>query len=170
MPEVIIDGAVLFSANNGVRLTEKAQYLTPQKLHEAVMLAFVHFDDEILVEACCGPGVDLLPRTGYVQFDDYLTARAKYRSRAATVAAKRKFTAVRRKEYQASRAEIILKMIEAGIPYVCNFDGCGLTEDLTVDHIHPLSRGGSDDLSNLQFLCQPHNSSKGDRLSVEVES
>ena len=33
--------------------------------------------------------------------------------------------------------------------------------DMTIDHIHPRSRGGTDDLENLQLLCQPCNSSKG---------
>lgn len=42
----------------------------------------------------------------------------------------------------------------------CSVPGCGNT-DLTVDHITPLSRGGEPyALSNLQVLCQPHNSAK----------
>lgn len=40
---------------------------------------------------------------------------------------------------------------------------CGSTEKLTVDHIVPMIRGGSDDLSNLQILCKRCNSSKRDR-------
>jgi len=40
---------------------------------------------------------------------------------------------------------------------------CGSTEKLTVDHIAPMIRGGSDDLSNLQILCKRCNSSKRDR-------
>ncbi len=36
-------------------------------------------------------------------------------------------------------------------------------EDLTIDHIAPLSKGGTDDLDNLRFLCRSHNSKKGDR-------
>lgn len=41
---------------------------------------------------------------------------------------------------------------------------CGSFEDLTLDHIHPHSRGGSDTLDNLQTLCQPCNSAKRDRV------
>lgn len=40
---------------------------------------------------------------------------------------------------------------------------CGATEDLTLDHVHPWSIGGPDTPDNLQVLCRPCNSSKGDR-------
>lgn len=40
---------------------------------------------------------------------------------------------------------------------------CRSGEDLTVDHIVPVSKGGSDDMDNLRTLCQSHNSKKGNR-------
>lgn len=40
---------------------------------------------------------------------------------------------------------------------------CGRTERLSVDHIIPVSKGGTDDLSNLQCLCLYCNCSKRDR-------
>ena len=42
---------------------------------------------------------------------------------------------------------------------------CGTTEDLTLDHVHPWSVGGPDTADNLQVLCRPCNSSKGDRVA-----
>lgn len=38
---------------------------------------------------------------------------------------------------------------------------CGETEGLTVDHVAPQSRGGSDDMENLQSLCRSCNAIKG---------
>jgi 5-methylcytosine-specific restriction endonuclease McrA len=55
-------------------------------------------------------------------------------------------------------------MIDAGQVYQCSHPGCSVVENLTIDHKVPLSRGGNDDLSNLQFMCQPHNSAKGNRI------
>ena len=40
---------------------------------------------------------------------------------------------------------------------------CGSPVDLTIDHIQPVSWGGSNDPSNLQTLCRGCNSVKGDR-------
>jgi len=41
---------------------------------------------------------------------------------------------------------------------------CGDWHDLTVDHIHPESKGGTLDMNNLQTLCNTCNSTKGDRV------
>lgn len=41
---------------------------------------------------------------------------------------------------------------------------CQEKKPLTVDHIIPLSRGGSNDISNIQPLCQSCNSEKGTRI------
>lgn len=38
---------------------------------------------------------------------------------------------------------------------------CGDHHDLSVDHIHPESKGGTLDMDNLQTLCRPCNSRKG---------
>jgi len=40
--------------------------------------------------------------------------------------------------------------------------------DMHVDHVIPVSRGGSHGIGNLQTLCQRHNTSKKARLEVEV--
>lgn len=44
---------------------------------------------------------------------------------------------------------------------------CGCTSNLTLDHVTPRSRGGSDDPSNLVPACRPCNSSKGARTPEE---
>lgn len=41
---------------------------------------------------------------------------------------------------------------------------CGRTDDLTLDHIYPWSKGGLDSYENLQTLCRPCNSSKGAKI------
>jgi len=47
---------------------------------------------------------------------------------------------------------------------------CGTNERLTVDHIWPVSKGGDDDLDNLQTLCHSCNSKKGARTHGVVQS
>lgn len=44
---------------------------------------------------------------------------------------------------------------------------CGSTEHLTVDHILPVSRGGTNEPDNLQCLCRHCNSTKGKRTNDE---
>lgn len=40
---------------------------------------------------------------------------------------------------------------------------CGSRHHVQVDHIIPLSRGGTSDIENLQPLCRYHNGAKGNR-------
>lgn len=40
--------------------------------------------------------------------------------------------------------------------------------NLTIDHIHPRSKGGQDNLENLQLLCGACNSAKGDGTQAEL--
>lgn len=44
---------------------------------------------------------------------------------------------------------------------------CGSTENLTLDHVIPISKGGSDDQDNLVCCCKRCNSSKNDKLLSE---
>lgn len=49
--------------------------------------------------------------------------------------------------------------------YQCQ--SCGQTKleaELTIDHIIPLARGGTNDISNLQTLCRTCNQKKTDKL------
>jgi 5-methylcytosine-specific restriction endonuclease McrA len=44
---------------------------------------------------------------------------------------------------------------------------CDTKENLSIDHIIPLVRGGNHSIGNLMTLCRPCNASKGKRLLVE---
>lgn len=41
---------------------------------------------------------------------------------------------------------------------------CGTEENLTIDHIVPISKGGSRRIENLQILCGPCNFKKADKI------
>ncbi len=64
----------------------------------------------------------------------------------------------RRKEFNKNRDSLMLKVIKRD-GYQCAI--CETSNDLAVDHIKPLSKGGGDDLENLQILCRHCNSRKG---------
>lgn len=66
----------------------------------------------------------------------------------------------RRQEFQKNRVALIFK-IAARDGAQCAH--CGEEDNLSIDHIRPISKGGSDDLDNLQILCRSCNSRKGDR-------
>lgn len=58
-------------------------------------------------------------------------------------------------------------------PLVIKRDGaickkCGSTDDLTIDHIVPVSRGGTNDMGNLQVLCRSCNSKKSSKLLQDM--
>jgi len=166
MTWVNIERGVTFCPANGVLIETAALDLTSEELRDAIHLAFFHINDEILrmaSNAGCGPLGDVFE----LPFEEYLTAHKKHetekKKELATRSAKSAHSNMRRKEFNSSRSQLILKMIEAGTQYFCAVTGCEECVDLTIDHIVPLSKGGSDDLENLQFMCRPHNSSKGDR-------
>ena len=66
----------------------------------------------------------------------------------------------RRRRKNFTKAEYIKLGERAG--YKCAI--CGSSKKLEIDHIHPVSKGGSDDFENLQLLCKSCNISKSDKL------
>lgn len=111
----------------------------------------------------CGGSGPLATLQEPLRLGDVERAIKEAEIKADTVAAKRAHTAIRRAEFNYRRPELILQMIEAGILYTCAQNGCNERQELTVDHKVPLSRGGTDQISNLQFLCRQHNSLKRDQ-------
>lgn len=57
--------------------------------------------------------------------------------------------------------QVLLKVIERD-GLMCRF--CGSLENIQLDHIIPFSLGGSNDVNNLQILCQSCNQKKSDSL------
>lgn len=55
----------------------------------------------------------------------------------------------------------ILKQLLPKYRFECLY--CRSKENLTIDHIKPVSRGGTDDIKNLQILCKSCNSRKGNK-------
>lgn len=60
---------------------------------------------------------------------------------------------------------VMTPKILAKYNYQCQM--CGNRENLQIDHILPLAKGGSNDESNLQVLCRHCNSSKGSQVPNE---
>jgi hypothetical protein len=162
MPLINIKGIVSFSPNYGVIVEREALNHSAEELFEAIRLAWLYMDDEYLVDACCGGNGELAKHSN-LTLEEFLEIREQLRIQWETANAKKLHTKTRRTEFNASRSQIVLALIENGVPYVCSQSGCGQTTELTIDHIVPLSRGGTDELSNLRFLCPSHNSSKGDK-------
>ena len=64
----------------------------------------------------------------------------------------------RRSQFGNRRAQLMLLLIERD-GYICKL--CAIDKNITIDHVIPISKGGTDDSSNLQLLCQSCNSKKG---------
>lgn len=58
------------------------------------------------------------------------------------------------------------KLIYKRDDYTCQY--CGSVKDLTIDHVVPKSRGGSNNWDNLVSCCRKCNLKKGDKLLSET--
>lgn len=143
---------VLFANEIGAEISE---------LRDAIEKAFWVQNHEIVMDFWCGGIGPLSSEPDQITYRRFLQLVHEREAQRATIAAKSKHTAIRRAEFNRVRSDLVLAMIDSGKPYQCTHPGCLVREHLTVDHIVPLSRGGGDDIENLQFMCQPHNSQKG---------
>lgn len=73
---------------------------------------------------------------------------------------KRRVRLLNSQSYQLSKSDM-KRLYSSSCAY------CGATEDITLDHVVPLKRGGSHGIGNLVAACRTCNSSKGAKLLVE---
>ena len=76
----------------------------------------------------------------------------------------------KRRASTAANGKFIITPREVKRLYSQPCSACGSNENITLDHIVPLSRGGRHSVGNLQPLCKSCNSSKKDRLMIEWRS
>jgi hypothetical protein len=185
---IVIDDLVCLSANNDIVLwdwmpfaafvdmerwreiasiIEEHNDIIPGRLIAAIEKALPFRNHDRLKEALTGGWTRDL--TGPITYDQFIEVLEGREIGQQTRRAKAYFIKVRRMEFGAIRAQLVLQMIEAGTPYRCVHPGCTVGENLTIDHKFPLSRGGSDELSNLQFMCTPHNSQKHAKVETGAE-
>jgi len=67
----------------------------------------------------------------------------------------------REKRSQIKNYKSTLKKLLHKYKFQCVHCGNNDKESLTIDHIFPVSKGGSDSIENLQILCKACNSKKG---------
>lgn len=91
--------------------------------------------------------------------------RRRYRKNNAEAVARRErentYARRARQPYSKELATFMADLVLQPCAY------CSATEDITIDHVVPLSRGGKHEASNLASCCRSCNSSKCDRLLSE---
>jgi hypothetical protein len=92
--------------------------------------------------------------------DEAITLAKKIRQRQATKPFVDELIRTRRVQFAANHESLMLLLIARD---GCQCKVCGSIESLTLDHVLPLSRGGTDEPDNLQILCRSCNSRKGAR-------
>lgn len=161
MPLIHMGKLLSFAPNIGVLVHEEALDVSAEELFQAIHTAYSHMNNQHLLDACHG-GMGPLAKYRDLPYEDYLRLLDEIKAAEAGAMAKKRHTRIRRAEFNSKRSHLILAMLDAGMPHVCAIPGCEALDHLTVDHIKPLSRGGTDDISNLRFLCRHHNGSKRD--------
>ena len=65
--------------------------------------------------------------------------------------------------FRRAKAKLTRYAIFARDGYICQYDECTETKDLTVDHVIPKSRGGKNTWTNMTTACKPCNTVKDAR-------
>ncbi len=179
---VVIDDLVQLSSNDGIVLWNWCDFtpfsqmkrwrevaaiisehegIDPARLLAALECAISYYGHELLADALSRgwPGGERGP-IPLARFEEIIRADELRRINRR---AKREHTVIRRREFQRTRSQLVLEMLESGIPYQCVHPNCAANVDLTIDHKLALSRGGGDEIANLQFMCRLHNSLKNDK-------
>ncbi len=163
---------VEFAPHKGVLVLQKTLKITADDLAWMAVTALKHMEDELFTSAYKKNHRNEFykvvvekygrfeVRISYQEFESLLKIA---RLNSITRSKKQELIKDRRQEFQRSRKYIMLAMIEDGHIYACN--ECHSSSDITIDHVVPLSRGGSDELENLQFLCRSCNSRKSAKVN-----
>ena len=71
-----------------------------------------------------------------------------------------------KQERRSKKRSIIEKIILRDRFFCCKMCGVVFADfsEVSIDHIKPLSKGGGNDLSNLQLCCAPCNNAKADHF------
>jgi len=89
--------------------------------------------------------------------------RKRYPEKIAKLKARRY---LREKNAEGSHTEKEWEELKEKYNFKCVI--CGESNDLTKDHIQPLSKGGSNYIDNIQPLCRSCNSKKNDKYNPEL--
>ncbi len=135
--------------------TQRLNNQSDSEILESIKYLFTLSRSPFLEETHCSG------RQSFSSIQEFLIAEEADRRMRASKDRKAVLTKERRNEFGGQRKSLALALIERD-GYLCRAPGCKVTESLTIDHITPLSKGGSDNLANLQFLCRSHNSTKSD--------
>lgn len=110
---------------------------------------------------CGHPGCGVLVSDGTARCDRHKVKPGSFADRRRGSRQSRGYGA----EWDRKRSEIIAR--DTGLCQACLRAG-RVTEGREVDHITPKSRGGSDDVSNLQLLCRACHKTKTQHEAAEA--